>query len=1340
MEEMSIPVRGKKQSLKRAAKSDGSTILTQNANYSVKSLPSTPEQLRRGDVEYRGSVSSTTQHALAVTHEEAIVWDYTSHASVSHPRYFDLPFAPNHAEPLPLGALVTTGASTDVGLVVISATSGKVTFWESIDRAASLSLFQERNSSIDGSLGSLFSGETVVDIVSADHAGFIVTLSSGRLFQLTLRDAQGKSNIQSQFLRAQDSASQGWLGSIKGLVGVGGWKKDVVAVHTRSLGARGQIQVLSATKRSEIQMWDLDWSGRYEYNGSVDFREMVRNELRSMEAAEMQGSADSVVLLDFAITSGSSSARGNEIATVGSEQPLDLLLLVQSGNEASPRYAMVEADLVGQQVQVRRALPLDYSGRPDTATIYKPRLVMPKPGHTAFVIFSDAVVLTSTATAQDTPEAQLFDSYHAPEPYQDTIYLRSDRDLTMLGANQEDSKSGQASVLAFVKGSGLIRMVVPDPKDDKEALERSRVSAKSKIEQAVFYGALQQDNIIDFSRKDDNNYSQTEVQEAAIAISGEVLRSETPFIPAEASLIESHLDQRARAFKVLVLHLRQNYPRLSQATMWRLMWDAEKVAAAQSLWRTFESHLQEYRSGKKKATQTLLESLVDMLDRTFESDASDDRGDEELVRRWFTKSLARLEKVVPWLRNVLKGIFDDGNKSAQEMLQLTSQADDLVLSCLETVFQFREENAGMYGIDPLLIEDGVLKYGPAYHELSEFWTSSANMLSSIASIVGMTRDYLVKYTESSPEASELDRSVEKIATENPRLIQLCCLVYRERIAWCASRDNDRDNVMAKTLQERYHQDRHQQIRLLAKIGQAPAGIRMAERYRDMPTLTELIVSEMQYLVEELPDVQDAAQRANIEQQIDDMLARTAKYFDRFGDAWANAFFDEGFDGGRAGSLLDEGQKHWQEPLTRYLRDDPTRAKPRWINEVLTEKDFGSAYDALILAAKQQETKLWPKKVELSLSKLAFLASKEQVEASGAEMPEEVYLQVRPDSYLTVVDSQEAVYKHLLPTLHASIDREAELQAVMERYAVGIKDFAALYQLLEADFENLLSLRALSPESLIDVLTLMDPVDNGDDNNIAGSEFFLALQVLKASEQDMPQEHFESLLKLIWKRCFIADDWVGLTRAGKKSDEQMVEMLTQTAPFRTLLHGCAEGEYPLPPLDGIPDGTRYLRCLRECAALFDSHVRPLSPSDCIGAGCTREELTSRFPSDELLTPILHDNQAQDEMLQQYINDRKLVHWVEACKQEVKKHVEEVAEQRALELEEERTMAEGMAKGVQKRMNGSSASASGHVDSHRNGVALQDAEDSAGDADGESQAGGAYSEDQNGEDGDGDVDMA
>ena len=67
---------------------------------------------------------------------------------------------------------------------------------------------------------------------------------------------------------------------------------------------------------------------------------------------------------------------------------------------------------------------------------------------------------------------------------------------------------------------------------------------------------------------------------------------------------------------------------------------------------------------------------------------------------------------------------------------------------------------------------------------------------------------------------------------------------------------------------------------------------------------------------------------------------------------------------------------------------------------------------------------------------------------------------------------------------------------------------------------------------------------------------MALQVLNASDlaAQKPAEH-ENLLRLIWKRCIVQDDWTSLVqRADGMSDEDMAQMLADTTLCGTLKEG------------------------------------------------------------------------------------------------------------------------------------------------------------------------------------------
>ncbi|KAM0715516.1 hypothetical protein Q7P37_009014 [Cladosporium fusiforme] len=1257
---------GKKTTVKRAARGDGSQLLTQNLNYSVKSLPSTPRALKRAGVEFRGSLSTHTGQALAVTREHAYVWEYGSHAPVTNPRIFDLPFPARDSEPVPFGALVTSGMTTDLGLVLISATTGQVVFHESIERAASMGLFQERRPGVEGTLGHIFSGEHVSNITSADSAGYIVTFTSGRIAQLTLRDIQGKPRVDAQFLRESSQEKSSWSATFKGLLGAGAWKLDVAAVHTRSLGPRGQMQVIAATENGVCKIWNLDWSGRADHRGNIDFKEEFVRELKTVQSPEMHGSLEQVALMDFAIVEQAQGPENQEVWTIGTDKPIDLLVLVRAGPADFQQYFLVETSLFGNKPEVKQVLSLNSRTRSGTTTS-TPKLVLPKPDHTAYIVFDDTVIIAATSQTISDPEAQLHDaSYIQPENFEDAVYLRNNKDLAFLGAEAEDAKSGQAACIAFVQGAGLVKFSAHDA---TKSPELSEIPVKSRIEQAVFYGMLQ-DNILDLARPDPNPISLKEIELAALAMSEEILKSETPFIPTPPTSVEANLERRAQALNALATHLRQTYPPLSHATMWKLLWDAEKVVAGQHLWQDFEKHVAAATSNGKTHT-TLLHEVGSFVQGAYPFEMPADASADDLVRAIFVLRLSHLDKFLGYAQMIVDAVKSEQSASQEDLLRLLSEADDIWLGVLETTYKFRADNAQLYNINPDKLADGILIDSNDYQGLGEFWTSSDSMLKGIQKMARLAR----KSAEEVYETAETETStafVKRIAAENPRFVVLTCLAYQERINWTRSRGEPRYVEKADQLSEVYKQQRHDEIRALSVIGQTPSAMMLAEKYRDMDTLTEIIVAESQYLIESSYTAA-ADEKAFINTELEEMNARVGRYFNRFQDDWANAFFNQGFSGDQAGHMLNQAQLHWGKYLTRYLRADPKRAKICWINDITSSNEYRHASHALAQAATQQEERLWSKKVELSMAKLSMLAAEEgasEPKAPAASRSERVL-----HSELKVVEIQEKLYRHVLPEVLHALDQSAELELAMERFGQASSNQGMLNRLLEAGFAKLLPHKAMYLEELIDLLTLMDDVESSNaDADIHGEEFYWALLALNAAAPELPTPTFEMLLQLIWKRAFLKSDWAVINKStSKRNGADVEDVLVETTAYHTLYLGMKHGLF-----DNSVEG---------------NYVRALTPSECLGAACNAAELVKRFGND-LADSIAHDFRAEDEKLEQYISHCRANAWVEECQRLVNVALKEEEDDRARqagqggEMEDESLVVLGNGNGVNGMVNGDS----------------------------------------------------
>ncbi|KAH7061379.1 Non-repetitive/WGA-negative nucleoporin C-terminal-domain-containing protein [Macrophomina phaseolina] len=1216
-----IPVREKHSAAPaRSIKGDGSTILTKSPNYTFKQLPSLPDPLRSNPHEdYRAFVLPATRYAVAFTREHAFVWDYTTPVPTpSSSRTLSLPYPLKRSDPLPVGSLVNTGPSGDLGLIVVHPISGKIKFWENVDSAESLSLFQQRRQGIEGSVGSLLSGETVVDIVNAEHAGFVLVFSTGRLAQLTVRDSQGRPHISVQFLRSQSqNNSSSFFGNLSSFFSGSGWNKDVTAVKVRPSQLKGQLEVVVATGSGSFQVWDLNWAGQHALKEEINAQQELLASFEAGVIPEMRGNGTSARVLDFTITDGL-KPQSSEDSLIATPSSIGLLALVALSGPARTTYGIVEVELIGCSAKVSRMIALDkFAGSPAQQAPDSGKLLVPAPGHTAFAVFSNAVVITSLLEPSDSPDTQLMvDVGTAPKPFQDVIYFRRERNLRFVGYALEESarKTKQSSCMIFTRGLGAIRVSAASPSLDGKDPERARATAKSRITQAVWFGSAP-DSIFDFSAKPEFTFENQEVEAAALQISQEILDSSSEHIPVGLASQSQQLALRAGALAHLARHLKENYPPLSRVVKWQLLWNAEKLASAHGVWDYYEERLK-----MKTPHAPLLDEIVDMLHERHKSELRPELGELDPIRQWFVKDVSKMHIMIPWAQLSVREVYKEGVKDYRTLILLVSEADDICLNALEKAFSFRRDHLFEYGLESEELDYNILTTG--YEGLPLPWTSTPNIVNAIRALVDLAREMVWQISE---QEGELPFS-KKVAGDNPRLVKLCCQVHMERYRWCLAQSDDKTRATGQALKQEFENHvRHNQVTSLAKIGMAESGMIIAERFKDMKTLVSLVWDELHFLGEERDNTDNEEEERHFANSLKKLENRIRSYFDRFGQAWADALYNSHVHLNRSGMMLDR-RDVGQDLLTRFLRSRPAFAKISWINDVLGENDFVTASQALMHVGMKQETRDWSKKVEMSLAKLSLLAAEADGKTEHIDKPEA--RRALCDSELRLLELQEKVYKHIKPTIDGALDDDSAIDLVMMDYGtLFVKDRPALQQLLKRGFEEIIAHRALDAGLLIDVLTLMDHAQHeSGPQDISGRQNFMAFEALAASEGILDKVTWEGSLKLAWKRTFLCDDWEAINNTVQQADAQVRLALENTLVCWTLKQGYQSG-------------------------LWDKHpsLRHLSPSEVLDAGCRAEELQSRFPSEDLRDPIIKDNIKDDDDLQGFLSACRLDYWYAEIKE-------------------------------------------------------------------------------------------
>lgn len=397
-------------------------------------------------------------------------------------------------------------------------------------------------------------------------------------------------------------------------------------------------------------------------------------------------------------------------------------------------------------------------------------------------------------------------------------------------------------------------------------------------------------------------------------------------------------------------------------------------------------------------------------------------------------------------------------------------------------------------------------------------------------------------------------------------------------------------------------------------------IQLAEHWHDMKALVDLDLDAERKLTKRIqhdPEPHKGGSK-HYEHEFRNIQRRTERYFDRYGSDWATAYFNKMVIQGKLGSLLVEGQtdEKKQQYLTQFLRKNPGYQKISWINDIICEQDPSQASDTLDSLARKKRDDLWTKKTELSLGKLAHLASAERDSKTLANKSKLSTKQF--DDRIALLDLQDRLQKHVMPHTGGAVDSAAAQQLALETFrqkVVGKKKYLALKALLNDGLGLLLENKTVPAERLVDVLTLMDDVtyvgSDEEDPQIFQHELWLALTVLRLDEMEATMA--EGLNHVIWRRAMIRDDWISLNNTTDKNDQLITTAMTQTCLFRTLVDCFAHVQ------QNVGEAT---------------NIRLLSPLQILNADIFPKSLQKRFRENEVEL-VQRDLKAENEVLKKYV---------------------------------------------------------------------------------------------------------
>ncbi|KAF4125800.1 nuclear pore complex protein Nup133 [Geosmithia morbida] len=1269
--DLSVRAKKTKHGDRAANKGDGSLVLTSTDAYTVSKLPALPDRIRSDwSADQHGQISSSFGYALTLTPTHAIVWPYTSTSPSPETFTFTLPPTSKPADPLPVGCLVSpSAASTEPGLVVVMAATGRVVYWESISSAATFAFIKKDRSGVEYAVPGMTSGERVVDITSAESAGFVLTFNTGRLAYLNVRDNHGRPAVSAQFLRSGLPTTTSFLGSIRHAFSHLSLRGDIAAVRADRAARIGEKNIVALGSKGRFQAWKIHRGGHNESLGEFDMRDEIVSALREADPKSHDFTGDSFEALDFTFVPKGLEAKYLELSRLSQAMAIDdpalqhLVALVSLTRKSTSRYALVEVILSPDGCQVGMIRPITSyttpTTRSDVSQTMRPRLYLPRPALVAFVIFDRAAVVASVAVPPESPDSQLqVDNHMVPSSFEDVVDFREDQVHEILGSGFEETPSVSAdtrsrrqkaqnpAAVLLVRGAGVIRLVTSDI--DKFASEQApSVTAKSKLEQAVFFGA-KQDNPLIFGRRQEIRFPSEEVGRAALEVSHEILSSTTHYLSTLPAHLEDNLRARSQALSRLVDHLRVTGAKLNRATRWELLFNAEKMHVATLLWKRHETFTASRSTDDKKS---LVGSIVEFIHDDQKHKPSARVGQVDPVRHWFVNDIFRLDIFVAWAYEVIKVLYRDRLLDDAKVTVMLQEAMQIATCTHVAAMEFRRGNLLAYGLDGEELRNGVIVRG--YEGLPEPWTATHYVANNARRLVDLAQQWNDSHFESRGQEARTPtmpdpKILEKIYQDLPALTDgmLTSLLEHARYARTATTAEERR--MAHEFAKAYQLDRYERPRYLARIGHWEQAAAMAKKHGCLDGLAAILLDHTDKLEADIaqPGATPAekrsatAKREAKKQQIEDDLAE-------FGEEFAFPLYTFLLEKIGVGAVLEfELDKLGYK--TKYLRSRPELAKISWINDVEVERDVGRAADTLLGLALSKEQQVWNRKVELSLGKLALLAEAEEQTADPATAATANLLRIKPDEVrreqslaradkeLTAIKIQEQLHGHVVSSTYGAVDDGAALNFAMDTHSTNIpRRQKALYQIFEDGMRRLLAHEALDALTLIDLLTLVHlrpddaPKNNGNHSNngaggidgtvtggLVADPFWLALCVAEACCK--PQE-LREVKRLIWRRLLIRDDWPRINDTQLKDDTEVSLRLADTTLFAALAD-CIRFEDPREPF------------------------RPMPPNEAKGA--FTDALDRRFGDfdADFQTKLRDAMKWEDKMLTQYVERNRLSEWV------------------------------------------------------------------------------------------------
>ena len=873
----------------------------------------------------------------------------------------------------------------------------------------------------------------------------------------------------------------------------------------------GEREVIVCTARGSFSRWHVNRTGGSANTTEADVREEILSALNKEKS--LQGkNKDQFQVIDFQVAGYIPSDVPNQDDTV----KLQVLTAIVSYGRAS--YALVTLSIAAngaasvEDVHVIKSYATRFEEKSP------PRLYVPSPKKTAFVVFTRAVVVISKLHR----DANDMDDDEEEATFEDVVDFRGDLGIEIVGSGQEnieDEVSGSFTidqghnkrvknpgVVLMAKGAGVLRVEAFDIHGTRKA--PAPVTIKSKLEQAVFYGT-KSDNPLNFKGREEVKFPLEELETAALQLSKDILTSSSQYFPAMLPSLVHHLELRATHLRTLITHLQTGaFGQVSKGVLWQLLQDAEKCEAARAVWEVRNERLSE------EDGDGILESVI--IDKLMK-----DTQTADTVRTWFQHHILDIGLLLAHAKVVIASRPNKGKREQLAFAISDAEANDFVIKALEKAWLFRVNNAKLYGLGGKHGVDvnGLLMESRGFVAP---WTSELDLLHSLADQFKVS-EFALHPLLAPTEDPKRNDIAEKIKNQLVHIAEVCCRSFEERADW-ATQQGSTYAEEAFNVRERYDEYRSKWIKPLVEYDKMDHAFRIAEDYSDYQTLVEICSEELarvDFALAEakIPVQPDVETIQDLEELRNETQTRIERYFARFGEPFAKCLYTHLVETGKLHTLVT-GYEQWREKyLTEFLRSNRQYAKLSWMHDI-SLGDYQNAATTL-LSVGNAESMLSYQRIELSISKLALVAALQKSGVPEADILEEVEAY---DAKLAMVDIQEELTAFIQQNIGGTIDADASVDVAVEEFNARIRGNPTLEAIMRTRLRVLMNKRVLGAEELVEVFTL---IESDDTDVMDGETGYWALKCI--AQAGLPRSRAEALQRMVWRRVYLADEYDTRTR-------------------------------------------------------------------------------------------------------------------------------------------------------------------------------------------------------------------